>query len=139
MNYLLDTCVLSEFTKRRPDDNVVQWVAAAEEDRLFLSVLSLGEIKRGIERLPESRRKNDLNAWLNGALLPRFAGRLITVDADIMLLWGTLTARLESQGKPMPIVDSLIAASALHGNLAVVTRNEVDFVHANIPVMNPWR
>lgn len=139
MNYLLDTCVLSEFTKRQPCSDVVVWMAATEEERLFLSVLSLGEIKRGIERLPESRRKDELGVWLNGLLLSRFARRLIVLDAEVMLVWGGLTSRLEREGKTMPVVDSLIAASVLCHNLVLVTRNETDFVHAGVSVVNPWR
>ncbi|MDO8670450.1 MAG: type II toxin-antitoxin system VapC family toxin [Dehalococcoidia bacterium] len=139
MNYLLDTCVLSEFTKRRPSPEVMDWVAAVEEERLFLSVLSLGEVKRGIERLPQSHRRNELDTWLNSCLLARFAGRLIGLDAEVMLLWGALAARLESEGKTMPIVDSLIAASALYNSLILVTRNEPDFIRAGTPLMNPWR
>lgn len=138
MNYLLDTCVLSEFTKRQPQPEVVQWLAQANEQALFLSVLSVGEIQRGIERLAESRRKDELRQWLEQALLPRFADRLLPLNAEIMLLWGTLTARQESQGRKMSAFDSLIAATALFHHLTLVTRNEADFANSGVTIVNPW-
>ncbi|GIV81130.1 MAG: ribonuclease VapC [Anaerolineae bacterium] len=138
MNYLLDTCVLSEFTKRQPKPEVVQWLAQADEQTLFLSVLSVGEIQRGIERLTESRRKDELRQWLDQALLPRFVHRLLPLDAEIMLLWGALTARLETQGRKMSAFDSLIAATALFHHLTLVTRNETDFADSGVNLVNPW-
>lgn len=86
MNYLLDTCVISEFTRRRPDERVVEWVDRIEESKLFLSVISLGEIQRGVERLPGSHRKTELLAWMNDALLERFGPRLVPLDAATMLI-----------------------------------------------------
>jgi predicted nucleic acid-binding protein len=139
MNYLLDTCVLSEFTKRQPHSNVVHWVAAADENSLFISALTVGEIKRGIDRLPETHRKEELSVWLNDSLLRRFAGRVIAIDAETMLLWGALTARLENQGKIMSVIDASIAATALHHSLMLVTRNETDFEYAGIMIVNPWK
>jgi toxin FitB len=138
VNYLLDTCVLSEFTRRKPDPKVIDWVDHMEEEKLFLSVISLGEIQRGIERLPESHRKTELLAWVNDELVGRFGARLVPLEAATMLIWGTLTARLEAAGQPRPVMDTLIAASALRHNLIVATRNVADFAPCGTQVINPW-
>lgn len=138
MNYLLDTCVLSEFTKREPNPAVMRWMGEAEEGSLYLSVITIGEIQKGIERLPDSDRKEDLSVWLKDDLLKRFSERLVLLDAEILLTWGTLTARLERRGRRMPAIDSLIAASALGRDLTLVTRNEGDFEETGVTLLNPW-
>jgi len=138
MDYLLDTCVLSEFTRRLPDNQVINWIGAVEEERLHLCVITLGEIQRGIERLPESTRKSELLTWLNEKLLKRFEGRLVSIEATTMLLWGALTARLDSIGQPMSVMDSLIAACALHHGMTLVTRNITDFSPSGVKLINPW-
>ncbi len=139
MNYLLDTCVISELVKKKPDVNVVNWIDAAEESSLFLSAITIGEIQKGIEKLPNSKRKTSLRQWLSGQLLARFAGRIAAIDTEVMLTWGQLAARLDQQGIPMPAVDSFIAATALHGNFTLVTRNEDDFKHTGLSILNPWK
>jgi predicted nucleic acid-binding protein len=138
MNYLLDTCVLSEFTRRQPNPRVIEWLDSIDEDRLHISVLTIGEIQRGIERLAPSRRKSDLFVWMNEYLIKRFANRLVNIDAPTMFLWGSLTARLEALGHRLSSMDSLIAASALQNNLIVVTRNVTDFSPTGVQVINPW-
>jgi len=138
MNYLLDTCVLSEFTRRQPDSRVVDWLNAIAKDRLFISVITVGEIQHGIERLPDSHRKTELLVWMNTALLERFAGRMVTIDAPTMHQWGSLTARMEALGQPLGLMDSLIIASALQHNLIVATRNVADFLPGGVQVINPW-
>ena len=138
MNYLLDTCVLSEFTRRKPEQKVVHWVDSIDEDKLFLSVITIGEIQHGIVRLPESHRKNDLLVWLNNELIKRFDQRIIPVDTPTMLLWGNLIAKMESTGQPMAVMDSLIIATALQNNLIVATRNVSDFLPCGVQVINPW-
>ena len=138
MNYLLDTCVLSEFTRRKPDPNVTGWVDRIEEEKLFISVITLGEIQRGIERLPESHRKTELLAWMNNDLVERFEARLLPLDAAMMLVWGSLSARLENAGQPLPVMDTLIAATALRHNLVVATRNVPHFTPCGTQVINPW-
>jgi predicted nucleic acid-binding protein len=138
MNYLLDTCVLSEFTRRQPDQQVIAWLNSVSEENLFISVITIGEIQRGIERLPDSARKTELISWLNQGLLQRFADRTLAIDAETMLLWGSLTTRMESQGKPLSVMDSLIIASALQNNLVVSTRNVNDFQPSGVRVINPW-
>lgn len=138
MNYLLDTCVLSEFTRRMPDEKVVRWVDGIDEEKLYLSAITIGEIQRGIQRLPESHRKTELLAWMNNGLVERFGGRILPLDAQTMLLWGSLTARLEKAGQPMGVMDALIAATALQNNLILVTRNVVDFLACGVQLINPW-
>ena len=139
MNYLLDTCVISELVAKRPNQKVVGWIDSIEEARLYLSVITIGEIRKGIEKLPDSQRKTTLGEWLNEQLLVRFAGRIVPIDSGAMLRWGQLTGSLERAGKMMPAIDSLIAAIALHGDFILVTRNEDDFKHAGVPIFNPWR
>lgn len=138
MNYLLDTCVLSEFTRRKPDQQVVNWLDSIEEEKLFISVITVGEIQRGIERLPDSHRKTELLVWMNSGLMNRFSDRMIAVDAATMFVWGSLTARMEAAGQPMGVMDSLIVASALQNNLIVATRNVTDFLPSGVQVINPW-
>jgi toxin FitB len=138
MNYLLDTCVLSEFTRHQPDEKVIRWVDSITENRLFLSVISIGEIQHGIERLPDSHRKTELLVWLNNGLIQRFDRRLLPLETQTMLVWGALIARMERSGKPMPVMDSLITATAIQNNLIIVTRNVADFTDCGVQLINPW-
>jgi predicted nucleic acid-binding protein len=138
MRFLLDTCVISELVARQPDPDVVRWVDSIDEEKLYLSAITIGEIKKGIERLPDSRRKSALAEWLEGDLLIRFEDRILPIDTRVMLVWGELTADLEKQGRKMQAVDSLIAAIALQGRLSLVTRNEDDFANSGVAVINPW-
>jgi tRNA(fMet)-specific endonuclease VapC len=138
VNYLLDTCVLSEFTRHQPAQRVVEWLDSIDEDKLLISAITIGEIQHGIERMPDSHRKTELLVWMNNGLLQRFSGRMIAIDAPTMILWGSLTARMEATGQPMGVMDSLIAASALQNNLIVATRNVADFLSSGVQVINPW-
>ena len=138
MNFLLDTCVISELVAMQPNPHVVQWVDSVDEDKLFLSVITIGEIKKGIEKLADSRRKDALVEWLNDGLLVRFRDRILPIDIPVVLCWGKLAADLDRQGRRMPAIDSLIAATCLQGELQLVTRNENDFAHSGIIVFNPW-
>ncbi len=138
MKYLLDTCVLSEFTRQKPDGNVIRWMDSINEDDLCISVITVGEIQRGVEKLPDSHRKTNLVTWLNEQMLPRFENRMIPLDLSAMQIWGTITARMESTGQPMGVMDSLIAACALSQNLILVTRNIKDFTGTNLQLINPW-
>lgn len=138
MNYLLDTCVLSEFTRRKPEAKVIQWIDNIDEEKLFLSVITVGEIQRGVERLPESQRKTELLTWMNNGLIERFGQRILPLEAATMLLWGSLTARLEASGRSLPVIDSLIAATALQHNMILATRNVSDFSPCGVQIINPW-
>jgi predicted nucleic acid-binding protein len=138
MNYLLDTCVLSEFTRHQPEEKVVEWIRAINEEMLFISVITIGEIQNGIERLSESHRKTELLVWMNNELIKRFEQRIIPIDTPTMLIRGSLTARMKSAGKPLGAMDSLIIASALYNNFIIVTRNTQDFLPCGVSVLNPW-
>jgi predicted nucleic acid-binding protein len=138
MKYLLDTCVISELIKKIPDPHVVGFVDALEPDDVFLSVITIGEIVKGIEKLPASKRKQELHTWLREDLLIRFDGKILSIDTDVMLEWGKLTAQVESAGKPMPAIDALIAATVLTYEMTLITRNVSDFETAGIEIANPW-
>lgn len=138
MNYLLDTNVVSELVSKQPNPRVLEWVDSIDPACLFLSVITIGEIQKGISRLDESPRRNDLEVWLKHDLLIRFVDHILELDAEIMLAWGRLTAYLEKSGTPMPAVDSLLAATASELGLTLVTRNTADFAAAGIRLLNPW-
>jgi len=138
MNYLLDTCVISEFAARQPTEKVVSWLSTLDTETVFLSVVTLGEIQKGIEKLPASKRKEALRTWLKDDLLVRFHDRLLPLESGEMLTWGTLISKVEAKGAPMPLIDSLIAATALHHDLVVVTRDVDDFAPSGVRLLNPW-
>lgn len=139
MSYLLDTCVVSEFAAKYPSEKVAGWLAKLDPESVYISVVSLGEIQKGIDKLPASKRKDALRAWLRDDLLVRFRGRLLPLEVGEMLTWGTLMSRVETKGSPRPLIDSLIAATALHHDLAIVTRNEDDFAPSGARIVNPWK
>jgi predicted nucleic acid-binding protein len=138
MTFLLNTCVISELVAKQPNFHVVKWVDSIEEDKLFLSAITIGEIKKGIEKLADSSRKSALAEWLEGDLLIRFTDRILPIDVQVMLVWGQLIADLEKQGRRMPAIDSLIAATCLQEKLDLVTRNDRDFANSGVTVVNPW-
>jgi predicted nucleic acid-binding protein len=138
MKYLLDTCVISELVARNPLGKVLEWLDGLDQQHVYLSTVTIGEIRKGIEKLPDSQRKATLQEWLDNDLLDRFQGRILSIDTEVMLTWGRLVGDLELQDKKMAAMDSLIAAIALHGRFTLVTRNEEDFKHAEIPLANPW-
>ena len=138
MTYLLDTCVISELAARRPAPEVVEWIQGVDPESVFLSAVTIGEIRKGIEKARDPGRKAALESWLHDELLIRFRSRLAVLDLGVFLEWGALVGRLEAQGTPMPAIDSLIAATALHGKFMLVTRNEEDFANAGVRLLNPW-
>ena len=139
MNYLLDTCVISELVAKKPNPQVLNWVDSLADEHIFLSVLTVGEIRHGISKLPDSNRKTMLMNWLETDLLARFSGRLLDLDVVVLLKWGELVARLESIGRPLPAIDSLFAAQALAFQMNFVTRNTKDFLDTGINLVNPWQ
>jgi predicted nucleic acid-binding protein len=139
MNYLLDTNVISELISKQPDKRVVDWLDRLDPNSVYLSVITIGEIQRGIEKLPPSLRRDSVKEWLEGDLLLRFEGRILPVTTEVMLVWGKLTGRLEREGRPVTAMDSLIAAIALQGTYHLVTRNEPDFQHTGVTTTNPWK
>jgi toxin FitB len=139
LTYLLDTCVISELAAKRPAPEVMEWIQGVDPESVFLSAVTIGEIRKGIEKVRDPKRKAVLDAWLHGELLVRFRARLAVLDAGVFLEWGALVGRLENQGTPMPAIDSLIAATALHGRFVLVTRNGDDFVRSGVKLLNPWK
>ena len=138
MKALLDTCVISELVSKKPNPKVVEFVDSLDAEDVFLSVIAVGEIVKGIEKLPSSKRRSELQAWLNDDLLVRFEGNVVPLDIDIMAEWGRIAARLESKGKTMPVIDSLIAATVLDRKMTLVTRNVSDFEGTDAEILNPW-
>ena len=138
MNYLLDTCVISELHKPEPDTGVVGWLEKVEETALYLSVLTLGELEKGIAGLPASARRRKIEAWVRKDLAERFRGRLLDVNADVAAKWGALSGASESRGVPLPVVDALLAATSLVHGLTVATRNTTDFERCGAGCINPW-
>ena len=138
MNYLLDTNVVSEWVKPRPEPRVVGWLAAVDEDRVFLSVVTVAEIRHGIERLQPGRRRTRLDAWLREDLPLRFEGRLLGIDAAVAEAWGAIVARRDRSGRPIGVMDAFVAATAEVYALTLVTRNAPDFASAATAVFDPW-
>ena len=138
MNYLLDTCVVSELLKKDPDKNVLKWISEMDETSLYLSVLTFGEIHKGIEKLPESRKKDQLHKWVNSDLRERFKNRILNFDLTAATKWGELQGKAELAGKPMSLIDGLIAATGLVNDLIVVTRNTKDMEQSGVSLFNPW-
>ena len=139
MRYLLDTNLVSEWTKPRPNAGVIEWLAQVDEDDVFLSVVTFAELRHGIERLPAGRRRRSLDAWLRSELPQRFEGRIVLIDGAIADEWGRLVARHEARGRLIQATDGLIAATAQVHRLTLVTRNAADFQLSVKSVLNPWR
>lgn len=137
MNYLLDTCVISELVKPIPNTNVVEWLNNTPAERLYLSVITIAEIRKGLTKLQDSKRKDILINWLN-TLLENYQNRIYPVNLTVAENWGIIQGNAEQKGKPMASIDSLIAAIAYTHNLIIVTRNEHDFEPSNLPIQNPW-
>lgn len=136
--FLLDTCFVSEFTRKSPNPGVIDWLERQKTPDLWITTLTLGEIAKGIERLPMSRKRTDLEIWLAHDLLARFAGCIVSFDEAAGFEWGRLCARLEVGGFMIPAVDSQIAAICLLRGADIVTRNAADFAHSGVLVVNPW-
>ncbi len=137
MKYLLDTCVISEIIKPAPEKKVIQWIENEPSQSLFLSVITIGEIRKGLSRMPSSRKKEKLTNWLN-MLLEEYKERILTIDLTVAENWGEMQGKAEKAGSTMPSIDSLIAAITYTNNMTLVTRNESDFKYADIPIFNPW-
>jgi toxin FitB len=138
MNYLLDTCLIPELAKSKPDKKVVDWVLSENETGFYVSVLTFGELNKGIEKLPESKKKEGLRVWIEDELKDRFQNRIIGIDMRVSILWGRIQCVAEKEGKPMPAIDSLIAATGIAHDLIVVTRNVSDMEQSGVRLLNPW-
>lgn len=135
MSYLLDTNVLSELRRKTPDAGVVEWFSRRPASTLYLSVLTLGELRKGIEGVAEAERRMALTDWLETDLPGFFAGRILPIDVQVADRWGRLVA---AAGRPLPALDSLLGATAAQHGLSIVTRNARDFADLGLDVINPW-
>jgi toxin FitB len=138
MKFLLDTCIISEIIRLRPSSKVIKWIKGQDENNLFISVLTIGELHKGIEKLPESRRKEELHNWVEDDLKERFWNRIIDIDLHVAMQWGKIQGIAEKTGKPVPAIDSLIAATGIAHHLTVVTRNTADMKESGVALLNPW-
>lgn len=138
MSFLLDTNVVSEWVRPRPDPGVVAWLAEADEDRVFISVVTLAELRHGVERMERGARRRRIEDWLGRALPARFEGRILAIDAAVAEAWGRIVAQGEALGRPIGPMDAFIAAIARVHGLSVVTRNAADFEASAPAVINPW-
>jgi toxin FitB len=136
LSYLLDTNVISETIRRQPNKMVIAWLEQIPADGLFMSVLTLGEIRKVIERQTDKKRREKLRIWLEHELTAWFEGRVLPIDSFVADRWGSLLAEV---GRPIPTIDSLLAATALHHKLRLVTRNAKDFDYPGLEVINPWQ
>jgi predicted nucleic acid-binding protein len=136
--FLLDTNCISEAVRLHPEPRVMAWIEAIDESLLYLSVLTLGEIRKGLAALPPGRRRTRLETWLEAELRVRFSGRVLSIDSEVADRWGWLAAGAKGQGKSRSAIDGLIAATAVHHNLTIVSRNTSDFSSVPVPVVNPW-
>ncbi|HEY0635549.1 MAG TPA: type II toxin-antitoxin system VapC family toxin [Gammaproteobacteria bacterium] len=138
MIYLLDTCVVSEFIKPQPSENLIAWLRTTDDLQMGISVITLGELQNGIARLDDGGRKERFQEWLNFELIPRFDNRILAVTLDDAMKWGELMGLARRNGTPFPSTDTLIAATALNRHTTVVTRNTKDFERIGVPTLNPW-
>jgi toxin FitB len=136
--FLLDTNIISELVKPKPQPKVVIWIDSVDENLLYLSVLTLGEIRKGIASLRDASRRVMLEAWLDSDLILRFAERILPIDHAVADRWGGIAAAAAAAKSPLPVIDGLLAATALDQNLTLVTRNTKEIAVTGVPVFNPW-
>lgn len=138
MKYLLDTNVISELISKNPNEQVVEFINDLNTEDVFLSAITIGEIKSGIENVQSDAKKELLSRWLHNDLLYKFENRIISIDTETMLTWGSINHKLKKQGLALPIMDSLIGATCLSKGLTLITRNEKDFQNLAIKIVNPF-
>lgn len=138
MSFLIDTCCISELTKNQPDKNVKTWFSDNDETEMYLSVITFGELIKGIEKLSSSKKKTTLVNWVNNDLKRRFRNRVLEVTMAEVKKWGEIQAFSEMKRTPLPAIDGLIAATALIHDLSVVTRNVSDMRPSGVHIINPW-
>ena len=138
MSWLLDTCVVSELVRPRPKASVLAWLDGCSEDDLFLSVITIGELEKGIAKLADSTKRAKLEQWVRRELADRFRDRLLSIDAGVATRSGAMVGTSETQGRPLPVIDSLIAATGLQHDLTVVTRNTGDLDRCGARCFDPW-
>ncbi len=136
--FLLDTNCISELVRNKPEPRVLEWMEAADESLLYLSVLTLGEIRKGVAGLPRGKRQTQLEMWLELDLQARFSGRILSIDAPIADRWGLMAAEAKGKGRALSAIDGLLAATALQHSLTIVSRNISDFANKQVSTLNPW-
>lgn len=139
MKYLLDTCVISELVKKRPSQALTKWLSQQDEFSLFMSVITIGELQKGIGKLPESNRRLELQEWVANDLLRRFTGRILNIDLSVAEKWGEISAASEKTGRPVPVLDGLLMATAQSFGLTFVTRNISHVETTDASLFNPWQ
>ena len=137
MSYLLDTNVISEPKRKRPDQKVIQWLGSLDDADIYLSALTVGEMKKGAVKLPSGRNRVLVQNYLE-KVRNRFAGRILPITERTFLVWGKMMAEFEQRGIVRPALDSLLEATALEHDLILVTRNVRDFQHSSVTLLNPW-
>lgn len=137
MMYILDTCAVSETIKALPDENFVAWLRQQKQEQLFITAFSLGELRKGIDRLDAGVKKHQLLLWL-ARLAEEYQERVLDFDSGSAMTWGSLCAESEKTGRPLPLMDSLIAATTLRHGGTLVTRNEKDYYNTGVLLLNPW-
>lgn len=137
MSFLLDTNAISEWVKPRPNPGLIGWMESADEDRIFISVVSLAELRYGVERMAAGSRRSRLEEWLRHELPLRFEGRILPIDSNIAETWGKMVSRSEAAGRPIGVMDAFLAATSEFHRMTLVTRNVSDFAVLNA-VLNPW-
>ena len=138
IGFLLDTNCISELVRPKPEPRVMDWMEAVNETMLYLSVLTVGEIRKGLAGLPQGKTRTHLETWLDVDLRARFEGRIVPIDSAIADRWGLIAAQAKRSGKALSVIDGLLATTALHHNLTVVSRNARDFGDTQVAVLNPW-
>jgi toxin FitB len=139
LNYILDTCVISELVKTMPNLSVTEWIRSQDEESLFLSVITIGEIQKGISKLPDGRKKTQqLQNWLNNELHERFKDRILEITIGTARVWGQVMGACEKKGVTLPAIDSLIASQGIFHKMTVVTRNISDMEPSDVQLFNPW-
>jgi hypothetical protein len=138
LKFLFDTCVISELVRKHPHQKIIDWVDSLEEESIFLSVLTIGEIEKGIAKLVESQKKKRLKAWVEKDLIERFGSRILPFDLETALFLGKRQGELESRGVNLPLMDSLIAATAMIHRMTVATRNIQDMRRLGVDIFDPW-
>ena len=139
MKYLLDTNIISELISIKPNQSVIDFLSSIDENDTYLSVITIGEIKAGIENVKSLDKKEKLAKWLYEELLKRFENRIIDIDVNVMITWAKISQNLKNIGKPLPIMDLLIASSCIYNEFVLVTRNEKDFKNLELKILNPFK
>ena len=137
MNFLLDTCAISETIKPKPDAGFMGWLQDQQADQLFICTITLGELRKGMDSLPASPKKHNLLLWLI-RLTNEYADRFLDFDTESAFTWGALSASMEAAGTPLSVLDAMIAACALRHGCTLVSRNEGDYQGTGVPLLNPW-